>query len=228
VDLTASRADAGRRTGITTVVCDYGGVLTNPLIETYTAFAQTSGLGLEVIARAFQDATRRHGGVTPMAALETAEITEEQFVERIAAELPADSWRLPEGVTFGELWFAGRTGNEEFVAFLRTLAARGYRLALLTNNVREWDRLWRATIPVDELFDVVVNSAEERVRKPDPEIYRRLLERLDEPAEHCLFVDDLQENLDAAAKFGMETVLFTDTRRTVEEVSARLGLEAAE
>ena len=65
------------------------------------------------------------------------------------------------------------------IAFARELRERGLRTALLTNNVREWEPLWRAKLPeLDEIFEVVVDSAFVGLRKPDPRIYELTLERL--------------------------------------------------
>ena len=83
---------------------------------------------------------------------------------------------------------------------MRELRGRGLRTALLTNNVREWEPLWRAKLPeIDELFEVVVDSAFVGLRKPDPAIYELTLERLGGVrAERCVFVDDLDVNCEAA------------------------------
>ena len=64
-----------------------------------------------------------------------------------------------------------------------------------------WD-LW-------SLFDPIVTSYGEGVAKPDPEIYQRLLQKLDVPAEQCLFIDDIERNLLPAQQLGMKTILFT-------------------
>ncbi|NEA65636.1 HAD family phosphatase [Streptomyces sp. SID12488] len=207
---------------VDTIVVDYGGVLTNPLVETFVAFAELAGIDAGDLAQAFMAATERHGE-TPMAALETGAITERQMVDRILAELPEGAGRiLADGRGFGELWFQGRTPNEQFLSFLRALRRDGYRIALLTNNVREWEPLWRAQLPVDELFDVVVDSHKEGVRKPDPAIYRILLDRLGTTPQRCLFVDDTEENCQAAAELGIRTVRFADTGGAVSEISALL------
>ena len=55
---------------------------------------------------------------------------------------------------------------------MRELSERGYRMAILTNNVREWEELWRSKLPVDEIFELVVDSAWVGMRKPEPEIYQ--------------------------------------------------------
>ncbi|MEU5404256.1 HAD family phosphatase [Streptomyces sp. NPDC005963] len=212
---------------IDTVVVDYGGVLTNPLVETFVAFAELAQLSTDELAGALVAATQRYGQ-TPMAALETGRISERQLTERILAELPEGAGRvLEEGHSFGELWFRGRRPNTPFVEYLHTLRSRGLRLALLTNNVREWEPLWRAQLPVDELFDVVVDSHKEGVRKPDPGIYHVLFDRLGVGPERCVFVDDTEENCTAAEELGMRAVRFADTRRAIAELTDVLGPRGA-
>ena len=73
------------------------------------------------------------------------------------------------------------------IELMRELKVDGYRMAMLTNNVREWEPLWRAMLPVDEIFEMVVDSAFVGCRKPEARIYEMTLERLDLPAEACIF-----------------------------------------
>ncbi len=86
---------------------------------------------------------------------------------------------------------------------------------MLTNNVREWEPRWRAKLPIDEIFETVVDSAFVGIRKPDPAIYAIVLERLGLPAEACVFVDDLEPNVDAARGLGFAVVHHLDTATTV-------------
>ena len=106
---------------------------------------------------------------------------------------------------------------------MRSLKGRGYRMAICTNNVREWEPLWRAKLPVDEIFGVVVDSAFVGVRKPEPEIYGITLERLGVLAPAALFVDDIEVNCDTARKLGMRAVRFRSTDQTIEEIEAALA-----
>ena len=88
---------------------------------------------------------------------------------------------------------------------------------MLTNNVREWEPLWRAKLPVDEIFETVVDSAFVGMRKPDHEIYELTLDRLDGiDAEECLFVDDIELNCDrrARARDHRRPLPATTTRRS--------------
>ena len=87
------------------------------------------------------------------------------------------------------------------------------KLGLLTNNVKEFGEHWRSTFPIDELFEVVVDSSHVGMRKPDPEIYLLTCEQLAvEPAD-AVFVDDNADNVAAARALGMETVHFGDDPR---------------
>jgi putative hydrolase of the HAD superfamily len=111
---------------------------------------------------------------------------------------------------------------------MRSLRDRGMRMALLTNNVREWEPLWRAKLPeIDEIFEVVVDSAFVGMRKPGREIYELTLERLGggiEPAE-CVFIDDTDVNCHTADSLGMTAVHFLDADQAIVEIEAAVGRE---
>jgi putative hydrolase of the HAD superfamily len=113
--------------------------------------------------------------------------------------------------------------NEELFAYYRSLRDRGVRLALLTNNVREWEPLWRPKLPIDDVFELVVDSAFVGMRKPEPRIYELTLERLGLPAEACVFVDDLQINVDAAQALGMRGVVFHNTGQAIAELETQFS-----
>jgi putative hydrolase of the HAD superfamily len=95
---------------------------------------------------------------------------------------------------------------------------------MLTNNVREWEPLWRAFLPVDEIFETVVDSGFVGMRKPDPEIYRLTLSRLDGiDAGECLFVDDIEVNCEAARAEGLQAVHFTDNESAIPEIESAVA-----
>jgi putative hydrolase of the HAD superfamily len=97
---------------------------------------------------------------------------------------------------------------------------------MLTNNVREWEPHWRTKLPIDDIFETVVDSAFVGFRKPDPRIYAIALERLGLPAEACAFVDDLERNVAAARELGFHGVEFRDTAQAIAELDALLGRAA--
>jgi putative hydrolase of the HAD superfamily len=207
---------------IEAVISDFGGVLTSPLIESFAALQERSGIGLADIGRAMARVAEADGA-NPLYALETGRLTEADFLTRLRGALREETGRDVELHGFGEAYFSELHPNEELIAYLRSLRARGLRLALLTNNVREWERLWRAMLPVDELFELVVDSAFVGMRKPDPEIYALTLERLDLPGQACLFLDDLDVNVEAARQAGMSAVHFRTTAQAIAELEAALG-----
>jgi putative hydrolase of the HAD superfamily len=155
--------------------------------------------------------------------LETGRLSEAEFFRRLvdryvaAGHPPIDAERV-RSLVFAE---HGRA-SAEMVDTVRRLRAAGYRTALLTNNAREWEPIWRPLIPVDELFDVVVDSSVVGLRKPDVRIYELTCERLGLPPSECIFVDDLACNVDAAASLGMEVVHCTDPAAASGVVALRL------
>ena len=202
------------------LICDFGGVLTTPLEAGFLAYQDESGLPLEDLGTAMGRAAEEHGD-HPLFMLERGEITEPEFGARIEAHLHSafDLGRLRE------LFMERLDRNEDMIAFVRQLRGRGLRTALLTNNVREWEPLWRAKLPeIDELFDVVVDSAFVGLRKPDPAIFELTLERLGgAPAERCVFVDDLDVNCDAARALGMAAVRFESAAQAIPEIESALA-----
>ncbi|ADB50254.1 HAD family hydrolase [Conexibacter woesei] len=204
------------------IVSDFGGVLTTPLIDAFAAFQEARGIPLEALGAAMARAAERDGGVQPLFELEKGTITEQQFVEKLSAALDDVVGRTIELDGFGEAFFSALHPNEQLFSFMRALHGRGYRMAILTNNVREWEPLWRAMLPIDEIFELVVDSAFVGMRKPDPAIYELLLERLGVAAEATLFLDDLEVNCDAARALGMGAVHFRETDQAIADVEALL------
>jgi putative hydrolase of the HAD superfamily len=94
----------------------------------------------------------------------------------------------------------------------RAIRASGVRTALVTNNVVEFGEGWRSLVPVDELFDVVVDSCHAGVRKPDPRIYRLALDALDAEPDKAVFLDDHPANVAAAEALGMQGIVVGQDR----------------
>jgi epoxide hydrolase-like predicted phosphatase len=205
---------------IRAVISDFGGVLTNPLLEAFVAYQEATGVDFTRFGEAMGRMMERDGR-HPLFELECGRISEADFYATIEAELGGDVSLQ----TFRDHWFANLHANEPAIEHMRSLRERGLRMALLTNNVREWEPLWRAKIPaIDEIFEVIVDSAFVGMRKPDPRIYEMTLERLgDVAAEECVFVDDLDVNCDAARALGMHPVQFVDAEQARGEIEAMLA-----
>jgi putative hydrolase of the HAD superfamily len=215
---------------IRAVISDFGGVLTNRLIEAFAAFQDETGISMEQLGRGMQRVAKRDGEY-PLFRLERGEISEADFLENLSWGLEAELGRRPTLHRFREIYFDALHANEPMLELMRELRDRGLRMAILTNNVREWEELWRSKLPLDEIFEVIVDSGWVGMRKPQHEIYHLTLERLGdglEPAE-CLFVDDNELNVEAARELGMTAVQFRSNDQAIEEIRAALdhaGLRA--
>lgn len=107
---------------------------------------------------------------------------------------------------------AGGSGaREALVTRTRALRVEGYKTALVTNNAVEFRAAWRPLLPLDELFDAVVDSSEVGMRKPNPAIFHHALERVGGvAAARSIFLDDHPGNIAAAQRLGMQGVLVGD------------------
>ena len=207
---------------IEAVLSDFGGVLTSPLRDTFRAFQDSSGISLASLGSAMAAVAARTGA-NPLFELETGRLTEADFLAALAAELTEQLGRTVELHGFGEAYFNHLDPNERMIEYMRALRGRGHRMAICTNNVREWEPLWRAMLPVDEIFEVVVDSAFVGVRKPEPEIYRLTLEQLGVNADTALLVDDIEANCDGARELGVQAVWFRSTEQAIEDIEAVLA-----
>ncbi len=206
---------------IEAIVSDFGGVLTSPLLDSFLAFEEQSGISPAALGQALASISERAGS-HPLAELETGRMSEKEFLGELARELSRQLEREVELASFGEQYFAQLDPNEEMIDYMRTLRERGYRMAICTNNVKEWEERWRSMLPVDEIFDVVVDSAFVGARKPEPRIYEITLERLGVEPSAALLVDDIEVNCDAARKLGMHAVHFRSSEQAIAEIAAAL------
>jgi putative hydrolase of the HAD superfamily len=211
---------------IRAVISDFGGVLTTPLIQSFASFQDETGISPEALGRAMQRAADRDGA-HPLFELECGRITEADFLAGLESELEAELGHRPELHRFREIYFEALSPNEPMIELMRELRDSGYRMALLTNNVQEWEPLWRPMLPVDEIFELVVDSGFEGVRKPDPEIYERTVMRLGGGigTADCLFVDDVEVNVAAARELGMTAIQFRGNDQAIEEIRAMLAAD---
>jgi epoxide hydrolase-like predicted phosphatase len=209
-------------TPVRAVISDFGGVLTSPLLDSFLAFQNSSGISLEQFGQAM-GAVAEHTGANPLFELETGRMTEAAFLRALEMELSKLLERAVELHGFGERYFEHLHPNTVLIDYMGALRGRGYKLAICTNNVREWEPLWRAKLPVDEIFEVVVDSAFVGVRKPERQIYELTLERLGVSAAEALLVDDIEINCDAARQLGMQAVWFRSTDQAVAEIERALA-----
>ncbi|HYJ20940.1 MAG TPA: HAD family phosphatase [Solirubrobacterales bacterium] len=206
---------------IKAVISDFGGVLTTPLLTSFMAVQDEIGITPEDLGKAMRAITEEDGE-NPLYAMERGEMAEADFLERLNDGLEPLLGHRPALHRFREVYFEALHPNQPMIELMQELKASGLRMAMLTNNVREWEPVWRPMLPVDEIFETVVDSGFVGCRKPEPRIYEMTLERLGLPAEACLFVDDLLPNIEGARKAGMSAVHFQSNEQALPEIRAAL------
>jgi putative hydrolase of the HAD superfamily len=206
---------------VSAVVFDLGGVITESPMLAFAAYEAEAGLPEGLIRRL--NSTDPDGNA--WARYERNELDVEGFVDTFEAEALAAGHRVDARRVLAALHGEIRP---EMVAAVRRLRAAGLPLAMLSNNVAPMERSGPLAELLD-LFDAVVESSVEGVRKPEPEIYARALARLNEAVGRdlafadCAYLDDLGINLKPARALGMHTVKVADPRRALEELSALVG-----
>ena len=110
------------------------------------------------------------------------------------------------------------------IPWIKELKAKGYQVLVLSNFSSKVARENPDALEFLEYVDGGILSYQDGVIKPDPAIYRLLLDRYGLKPEECVFLDDIQKNLDAAKAFGIHTILFRSMEQAREELRA-LGVE---
>jgi putative hydrolase of the HAD superfamily len=200
-------------TPITAVLFDFAGVLTS---SPWVAMTAAGGGNLELLIGSYEEDTDH-----PWHQVERGEMAIADWAVAVSETGRAQGIEVDFGplqAMLGEL-----TLHEPIIERVRTLRHEGYKLGLVTNNVREGSAMWRSLVPVDELFDAVVDSSEVGMRKPNPAIYHHALELLGGVApEQAVFLDDSPGNVDGARRAGLKGILVTDPIDAVAELDALL------
>jgi epoxide hydrolase-like predicted phosphatase len=211
-------------TELRALIVDFGGVLTSPLQDSMSAWAQTDGIDTADLRTALRDWLGTSYGddaaINPIHALERGEMEVPDFERELASRLhthdgsPVD----PQGLM--TRMFAGFGMQDAMTEAVRAVKRGGFATALLSNS-------WGNDYPREgwpEMFDVTVISGEVGMRKPDPEIYLLTARKLGLEPSGCVFVDDLMANVRAAVELGMVGIHHVSAQQTIEELEALLGL----
>jgi putative hydrolase of the HAD superfamily len=207
------------------VIFDWGGVLTNPIIESVQAWLEADRIDRDSYVAAMRpwiaQAYGPDAAESPVHALERGELADAEF-EMILANVLVDVDGGPISAPgLLKRMFAASSLQPDMLGLVRELRARGLRTGLLSNSwgVRDgypWDLL-------EELFDDVVISAQVGMRKPEERIFQLALGRLGLSPGECAFVDDVEGNIAAARALGFATVHHSgpaDTRAQLLELLA--------
>jgi epoxide hydrolase-like predicted phosphatase len=183
------------------VLFDLTGVLTTSPWPAITAAARGD---LELLVGPYHQDTDH-----PWHRLERGEIAIDEWLTAVHALAEAAGTTLD--LTPMQSLLSTLSVHDDVVEHIRALRADGYRTALVTNNVREGSATWRAMLPVEDLFDIVVDSSSVGMRKPDPAIFVHTLDLLGGIApERAVFLDDVEGNLVGARLAGLQTILVSD------------------
>jgi epoxide hydrolase-like predicted phosphatase len=208
-------AEADAREPYAGLLIDWGGVLTTSLFASFNAFCALEGLEADGLARRF---ARDPGARELLIGLETGRLSEDEFERGLGAMLGVAPERLIDRM-FGEV-----QPDETMLAAVRRARAAGVRTGLISNSwgSRHYDRALLA-----ELFDGIVISGEEGIRKPAPAMYSLGAERTGLPPADCVYVDDLAFNLEPAAQLGMATVHHVTAPETIAALERLLSVPLA-
>jgi epoxide hydrolase-like predicted phosphatase len=161
--------------------------------------------------------------------LEKGQIDVATYFTRLTERAPAVLGTEIDMEAYGRFWRQSAPGVHWMVVHkIRDLKDRGFRLGLLTNNVKEFGEHWRTMFPLEELFEEVVDSSHVGMRKPERAIYELTCTRMSVEPNETIFVDDNLDNVDAARAFGMEAVHFGenpwDALDEIEAILDRRGV----
>ena len=206
---------------IEAVIWDFGGVLTTSPFEAFMRYEMERGLPADIIRRTNAENHLENA----WAKFERAEIDAATFDGLFAAESRAlgaevrGSDVLP--LLSGDL-------RPEMVEALRRIKQK-FKTGCITNNLpanaigsRTGRSLYVAEVMV--LFDHVIESAKIGLRKPDPRIYRMMVDKLGVDPKHCVYLDDLGVNLKPARDMGMTTIKVLNAPQAIAELEAATGL----
>lgn len=184
------------------VVFDMGGVLTVNPYEPLREYAAV----LEIPADTLVDQLRE----PPFAAVETGDSSMRDYLKWACADVESRHGVRVDIRLLANALAAGQQVRPEMIQLVFDLVARGVKVGLLTNNVKEARAWWASGVLPVESFAAVIDSSDVGARKPDPLIFEITVDRLGCPPHTLLFFDDNEDNVTGAGAAGMVAELFTD------------------
>lgn len=154
-------------------------------------------------------------------AAQMGSLTDRQLWNEIGQRLELNEERLTE---FRSAFWSGDVLDAELIDLIRQLRAR-YQTAIISNATDGLRRLLNEKHKIADAFDLIVCSAEEEIMKPNPDIYRRTLKRLDRKPHEAVFIDDSRENVSAARELGMHAIQYREGL-DVESALTQMGVVA--
>ena len=212
---------ATRPLALDAVFFDFGGIFMDSPFAALHEAAGNFGVDPELMLSTLfgsYDADTEH----PWHQLERGEVTLDEAIREISAISEANG--LGHINLFEALggMMSDPSDRTFMVDLVRDLRAAGVKTSIITNNLKEFGTVWRSVIPVDELFDDIVDSCEVGMRKPSAAIYRLAMERVGVSPERSAFIDDYEGNVIAARQIGMAGVWSGYSNETSRVAAAEL------
>jgi putative hydrolase of the HAD superfamily len=209
------------------VIADWGGVFTNPIVDTVNAWLAADLIDRDTYRTVMRGwVTQAYDGDAAgswIHQLERGDCDPAEFERALAAQLVrTDGAQVPHAGLLSRM-FAGSLTVPAMYDLMRTVRKAGFRTCLLSNS---WGHGGYPREVFPELFDAWVISSEVRMRKPEERIFRHAAELLGLRPEQCVFIDDMEANIEAAAAIGMVGVLHREPAETAASVQRLLGLPA--
>jgi len=198
---------------ITTVIFDIGNVILHyDYLRGVRRLAEATGLSVETIEKEFYGSER-------VGLYATGKLTSRDFFENAKRDLG-----FSIGFErFSKIWNDIFWPNHFMEEIIEALKGR-YRLAALSNTNDLHYRYWVENFPVLKKLDFVFVSHEMGLQKPAPEIFHETLRRLGAGPEETVFIDDLEENVQAALSLGISAVRFHSVEQLKKELT-ELGVK---
>lgn len=209
---------------IKAVLWDFGGVITTSPFKAFNRFEIENNIPRDFI----RGINATNPDTNAWALFESSRISLEEFGRKFEEETRAAGYLIP-GTKVLEL--VSGDIRPRMVRALK-ICKEHFTIGCITNNMKLRERLAMAETDekaarvqaVMEMFDMVLESSKEGIRKPDPEIYRIALSRMDVPAEQTVFLDDLGINLKPAKALGMKTIKVLDETQALKDLERMTGL----
>ena len=207
------------------VLWDFGGVITSSPFEAFNRYEQQRGIPKDFI--------RGVNAVNPRdnawAKFESSRISVDEFNTAFLEETTVAGHAIPGQDVIPLL---GGTIRPNMVAVLKR-CKDSYQVTCLTNNadagsgpgMAASEERAREMAEVMQIFDLVIESSKEGIRKPDPEIYQLACERMGVDAKEIVYLDDLGINLKPAKALGMTTIKVVSEQQAISDLGAALGID---
>lgn len=148
------------------------------------------------------------------------EVTEEEFWRIFLKEAGASEIDVEKAKS---LYRKYQFENEDMLNLVDELGSE-YKIGALSTIPKEWASFKEKEFELKSRFETIVTSGRTGIEKPDREIYREVLNRLDVPPKEAIFIDDSESNLPPAQEIGMETIYFQNQEQ-VEESLREYGVD---